>query len=51
MRQTLLLVELRVHQNMKGEDKFVTIEFTKDELDAFIATLDGINQELLKLKA
>lgn len=50
-RQGLLLVELKVFENSSGEEKFITIEFTKEELDSFIATLDEINTELVKLKA
>jgi hypothetical protein len=44
LRQPVLLLQLKLHQNEQAKATTVTIELTKDELDSLIAKLEGVNQ-------
>jgi len=51
LRRPVLLLDLTLYQNEKEESKHITFELSKEELDTLIGTLEGINNELIKLKA
>ena len=42
-RIPLLLLNLKLNVNEKGQTKSVTLELTREELDALIASLEEIN--------
>lgn len=49
-REPLLLLSLRLGKNDNENYKELILEMTRDDLDNFIAQLDTVNDEMVKLK-